>query len=70
MPILDSATKKHSLIVKVTIDEQTAMKVLSLRPNTVPMATFCSLMIEYGLVEWERLQAAKKELEDQKKNWQ
>jgi hypothetical protein len=51
-------TKKHSLIVKVTIDEQTAMKMLSLKPNTTPTATFCSLLIEYGIEKWERLQQA------------
>jgi len=48
--------RKHSMIVKVTIDEQTAMKLLSLKPNTTPTATFCSLLIEYGLEKWERLQ--------------
>lgn len=58
------------MIVKVTIDEQTAMKLLSVKPNTTPTATFCALLIEYGLEEWENLQAAKKELEEQKKNWQ
>ena len=67
---LDPATRKHSMIVKVTIDEQTAMKLLSIKPNTTPTATFCALLIEYGLTEWENLQAAKKELEAQKKNWQ
>lgn len=67
---LDPATKKHSMIVKVTIDEQTAMKLLSVKPNTTPTATFCALLIEYGLTEWENLQVAKKELEAQKKNWQ
>lgn len=68
--VLDPATRKHSMIVKVTIDEQTAMKLLSIKPNTTPTATFCALLIEYGLIEWENLQAAKKELEAQKKNWQ
>jgi hypothetical protein len=58
------------MVVKVTIDEQTAMKLLSIKPNTTPTATFCALLIEYGLIEWENLQAAKKELEAQKKNWQ
>jgi hypothetical protein len=68
--VLDPATRKHSMVVKVTIDEQTAMKLLSIKPNTTPTATFCALLIEYGLIEWENLQAAKKELEAQKKNWQ
>lgn len=68
--VLDPATKKHSMIVKVTIDEQTAMKLLSLKPNTTPTATFCALLIEYGLEEWENIQLAKKEFEALKKKWQ
>jgi hypothetical protein len=46
------------MIVKVTIDENTAMKILASKPNTTPMATFCALLIEYGLEKWDRLQQA------------
>jgi hypothetical protein len=45
--------KKNSMIVKLTIDELTALKILSQKPNTQSTASFCSMLIEYGLKIWE-----------------
>jgi hypothetical protein len=45
--------KKNSMIVKLTIDELTALKILSQKPNTQSTASFCSMLIEYGLKTWE-----------------
>lgn len=45
--------KKNSLIVKVTIDELTAVRLLSRKPNTQSMASFCAMLIEYGLKTWD-----------------
>jgi len=45
--------KKNSMIVKLTIDELTALKILAQKPNTQSMASFCAMLIEYGLKTWE-----------------
>ena len=45
--------KKNSMIVKVTIDELTALKLFAEKPNTQSMASFCAMLIEYGLKTWE-----------------
>lgn len=44
--------KKCPLIVKMTIDEQTAMRLISQKPNTLSMAGFCAMLVEYGLQSW------------------
>lgn len=46
--------KKNSMIVKVTIDELTALRLLAHKPNTQSMASFCAMLIEYGLKTWEQ----------------
>lgn len=42
------------MIVKVTIDELTALRILSQKPNTQSTASFCAMLIEYGLKTWEQ----------------
>ena len=46
--------KKNSMIVKVTIDELTALKLIAQKPNTQSMASFCTMLIEFGLKTWEQ----------------
>jgi len=45
--------KKCSLVVKVTLDEQTRLEVLLKKPNTLSMASFCAMLIEIGFGAWE-----------------
>lgn len=45
--------KKNSMIVKLTIDELTSLRLIAQKPNTQSMASFCSMLIEYGLKNWE-----------------
>jgi hypothetical protein len=48
---------KAPLVVKMRIDEQTTMNILAVKPNTLAMGTFCSMLVEYGLKQWEKQQA-------------
>jgi hypothetical protein len=45
---------KAPLVVKIRIDEQTTMKILAVKPNTLAMGTFCATLVEHGLKQWEK----------------
>ncbi|MFZ9327582.1 MAG: hypothetical protein ACO24H_09050 [Polynucleobacter sp.] len=49
-----SGKTKAPLIVKMRIDEQTTMSLLAAKPNSLAMGTFCSMLVEYGLKQWEK----------------
>jgi hypothetical protein len=51
--IMQEQEKKNSMIVKLTIDELTALKILAQKPNTQSVASFCAMLVEYGLKTWE-----------------
>jgi hypothetical protein len=46
--------KKSPVVVKISIDEQTSLKLLTVKPNTIPTSTFCAMLVELGLPEWEK----------------
>lgn len=50
--------KKSPVIVKVSIDEKTSLELLTVKPNSITLSGFCAMMIEYGLKEWQRREAA------------
>lgn len=49
---------KAPLVVKMRIDEQTAMRIYAAKPNSLAMGTFCSMLVEYGIGSWEKRQNA------------
>jgi len=54
---LQNKNQKSSSIIKITIDQKTAQDILAAKPQSIPMSTFCALLVEYGLAEWKRLLA-------------
>lgn len=47
---------KAPLVVKIRIDEKTAMQIYAAKPNSLAMGTFCSMLVEYGINSWEKRQ--------------
>jgi len=37
------------------------MKVLSVKPNSISMSTFCAMLIEYGFDAWDKKMCDQKE---------
>lgn len=55
-PVRPGGKTKAPLVVKMRIDEQTTMNILAVKPNTLAMGTFCSVLVEYGLKQWQKHQ--------------
>ena len=55
-PLL-TAGNSESFVIKLTLDPETAQKLLAKKPRTLPMATFCALVLEQSLTEGARLPA-------------
>lgn len=47
---------KAPLIVKMRIEEQTAMRIMASKPDSLSMGPFCAMLAEYGLTQWEKAQ--------------
>jgi len=52
-----TAGNSESFVIKLTLDPETAQKLLAKKPRTLPMATFCALVLEQSLTEGARLPA-------------
>ena len=52
-----TAGSSESFVIKLTLDPETAQKLLAKKPRTLPMATFCALVLEQSLTEGARLPA-------------
>jgi hypothetical protein len=55
-PVRVGGKKKSPLIVKISLDEATSLRLLTSKPNSIPTSGFCAMMIEYGLKAWERVE--------------
>ena len=53
-PVRPGGKTKAPLVVKMRIDEQTTMNILAVKPKTLAMGTFCSVLVEYGLRQWQK----------------
>jgi hypothetical protein len=46
--------EKAPMVIKMRIDGKTAIKVLALKPNSLSMSSFCSMLVEHGMERWEK----------------
>ena len=44
-----TAGNSESFVIKLTLDPETAQRLLAKKPRTLPMATFCALVLEQSL---------------------
>ena len=57
MELQVTAGNSESFVIKLTLDHETAQRLLAKKPRTLPMATFCALVLEQSLTEGSRVPA-------------
>jgi hypothetical protein len=55
-PVRLGGKKKSPVVVKISLDEATSLRLMAMKPNSITTSGFCAMMVEYGLKAWEKVE--------------
>lgn len=62
-PVRPGGKKKSPVIVKISLDESTSLRLMAMKPNAITTSGFSAMLVELGLKVWERSEDAIKQAE-------